>query len=55
MSRGTIGSSTNRHSLCEGIGGEPPYLKPNFGLYGFGGFGAGLHLGGYLLHPFLGI
>ncbi|KAG0563617.1 hypothetical protein KC19_8G045600 [Ceratodon purpureus] len=43
---GTIGSSMNRHSVAEAIGGKPPYLKPNFGMYGFGGIGAGLHLGG---------
>jgi hypothetical protein len=27
MYRGTIGSSMNRHSVAEAIGGQPPYLK----------------------------
>lgn len=50
---GTLGSSTNRHVVPEAIGGDPPYLKPNFGMYGFGGISAGFHLGGYGISVFI--
>ncbi|KAJ0901669.1 putative histidine kinase/HSP90-like ATPase [Helianthus annuus] len=34
-----------RAHKIQGIGGKPPYLKPDFGMFGFGGFIASLHLG----------
>ncbi|KAJ0719238.1 putative histidine kinase/HSP90-like ATPase superfamily [Helianthus annuus] len=34
-----------RAHKIQGIGDKPPYLKPDFGMFGFGGFIASLHLG----------
>ncbi|CAL0318893.1 unnamed protein product [Lupinus luteus] len=42
---GKIGASLHRLSKSEAIGGKPPYLKPNFGMFGFGGPIAAMHLG----------
>ncbi|XP_057848763.2 structural maintenance of chromosomes flexible hinge domain-containing protein GMI1 isoform X1 [Cryptomeria japonica] len=46
---GTMGSSNHRAVRCEAVGGRPPYLKPYFGMYGFGGVAACMHLGGLVM------
>ncbi|KAM0899101.1 hypothetical protein ACQ4PT_021531 [Festuca glaucescens] len=42
---GTIGSSNHRVFRAKGIGGEAPYLVPFFGMFGYGGTIASMHLG----------
>ncbi|KAK7272945.1 hypothetical protein RIF29_13990 [Crotalaria pallida] len=42
---GKMGASLHRLSRSEAIGGKPPYLKPYFGMFGFGGPIAAMHLG----------
>lgn len=42
---GTMGSSNHRAVRGSAIGLKPPYLKPYFGMYGFGGLAASMHLG----------
>ncbi|GFS32246.1 Yippee family putative zinc-binding protein [Actinidia rufa] len=42
---GKIGASLHRSSRGHGIGGKPPYLKPVFGMFGYGGTMASMHLG----------
>ncbi|CAM0949513.1 unnamed protein product [Alopecurus aequalis] len=42
---GTIGSSNHRVFREKGIGGEAPYLVPFFGMFGYGGTIASMHLG----------
>ncbi|KAK4277570.1 hypothetical protein QN277_015548 [Acacia crassicarpa] len=42
---GKIGASVNRTSKSLSIGGKPPYLKPYFGMFGYGGPIASMHLG----------
>ncbi|XP_031495108.1 structural maintenance of chromosomes flexible hinge domain-containing protein GMI1-like isoform X2 [Nymphaea colorata] len=42
---GKMGSSNHRQFKDRGIGGNPPYLLPYFGMYGYGGFVASMHLG----------
>ncbi|CAN6483423.1 unnamed protein product [Victoria cruziana] len=42
---GKMGSSNHRQFRDRGIGGSPPYLLPFFGMYGYGGFVASMHLG----------
>lgn len=46
---GTMGSSNHRAVRCSAIGLKPPYLKPYFGMYGFGGLAASMHLGGLVM------
>ncbi|XP_057823648.2 structural maintenance of chromosomes flexible hinge domain-containing protein GMI1 isoform X1 [Cryptomeria japonica] len=46
---GTMGSSNHRAARCEAVGGKPPYLKPFFGMYGFGGVAASMHLGSVVM------
>ncbi|KAH9325961.1 hypothetical protein KI387_006139, partial [Taxus chinensis] len=46
---GTMGSSNHRAVRGEAVGGKPPYLKPYFGMYGFGGVAASMHLGGVVM------
>lgn len=43
---GTMGSSKHRCVRVSAIGGKPPFLTPYFGMYGFGGLVAAMHLGG---------
>ncbi|MCO5558448.1 hypothetical protein L7F22_012031 [Adiantum nelumboides] len=43
---GTMGSSKHRNLRASAIGGKPPFLQPYFGMYGFGGLIAAMHLGG---------
>lgn len=43
---GTMGSSKHRSVRSLAIGGNPPFLKPFFGMYGFGGLVAAMHLAG---------
>ncbi|KAJ9553012.1 hypothetical protein OSB04_017057 [Centaurea solstitialis] len=42
---GKMGASLHRASKIGAIGGKPPYLKPAFGMFGYGGFVASMHLG----------
>ncbi|KAJ0103641.1 hypothetical protein Patl1_05164 [Pistacia atlantica] len=42
---GKMGASLNRTSKEHGVGGKPPYLKPFFGMFGYGGPIASMHLG----------
>ncbi|XP_023729100.1 structural maintenance of chromosomes flexible hinge domain-containing protein GMI1 [Lactuca sativa] len=42
---GKMGASLHRASKGQAIGGKPPYLKPAFGMFGYGGFVASMHLG----------
>ncbi|XP_051207961.1 structural maintenance of chromosomes flexible hinge domain-containing protein GMI1 isoform X2 [Lolium perenne] len=42
---GTIGSSNHRVFRAKGIGGKAPYLVPFFGMFGYGGTIASMHLG----------
>lgn len=42
---GKMGASLHRLSRDKGIGGKPPYLMPFFGMFGYGGPIASMHLG----------
>ncbi|XVF10079.1 hypothetical protein REPUB_Repub07fG0152300 [Reevesia pubescens] len=42
---GKMGASLNRLSKVHGIGCRPPYLEPCFGMFGYGGPIASMHLG----------
>ncbi|KAI3731384.1 hypothetical protein L1987_62572 [Smallanthus sonchifolius] len=42
---GKMGASLHRSFKTQAIGGKPPYLKPAFGMFGYGGFIASMHLG----------
>ncbi|KAK1415185.1 hypothetical protein QVD17_30957 [Tagetes erecta] len=42
---GKMGASLHRSYKEQAIGGKPPYLKPAFGMFGYGGFIASMHLG----------
>ncbi|XP_076956872.1 structural maintenance of chromosomes flexible hinge domain-containing protein GMI1-like [Bidens hawaiensis] len=42
---GKMGASLHRSYKTQAIGGKPPYLKPAFGMFGYGGFIASMHLG----------
>ncbi|CAI8605727.1 unnamed protein product [Vicia faba] len=42
---GKMGASIHRLSKSTAIGGKPPYLKPCFGMFGYGGPVASMHLG----------
>ncbi|XP_071686179.1 structural maintenance of chromosomes flexible hinge domain-containing protein GMI1 [Rutidosis leptorrhynchoides] len=42
---GKMGASLHRALKTHAIGGKPPYLKPAFGMFGYGGFVASMHLG----------
>ncbi|CAI0397449.1 unnamed protein product [Linum tenue] len=42
---GKMGASLHRSSKAQAIGGEPPYLMPFFGMFGFGGPIASMHMG----------
>ncbi|KAL2540263.1 gamma-irradiation and mitomycin c induced 1 [Abeliophyllum distichum] len=42
---GKMGASLHRSSRGLAIGGEPPYLTPFFGMFGYGGPIAAMHLG----------
>ncbi|CAN4085710.1 unnamed protein product [Withania somnifera] len=42
---GKMGASLHRLSRDKGIGGNPPYLTPFFGMFGYGGPIASMHLG----------
>nr|XP_016468595.1 PREDICTED: uncharacterized protein LOC107791112 [Nicotiana tabacum] len=42
---GKMGASLHRSSRYKGIGGKPPYLMPFFGMFGYGGPIASMHLG----------
>lgn len=42
---GKMGASLHRASRGHGIGGKPPYLTPVFGMFGYGGPIASMHLG----------
>ncbi|KAL9436957.1 hypothetical protein AB3S75_022908 [Citrus x aurantiifolia] len=42
---GKMGASLHRASKAQGIGGKPPYLTPFFGMFGYGGPIASMHLG----------
>nr|TKW38697.1 hypothetical protein SEVIR_1G132600v2 [Setaria viridis] len=42
---GTMGSSNHRVFRQKGIGGKAPYLLPFFGMFGYGGTIASMHLG----------
>lgn len=42
---GKMGTSLNRSSRGDGVGGKPPYLTPVFGMFGYGGAKASMHLG----------
>ncbi|KAD2805557.1 hypothetical protein E3N88_38934 [Mikania micrantha] len=44
---GKMGASLNRSYKIQAIGGKPPYLKPAFGMFGYGGFIASMHLGSH--------
>lgn len=45
---GTVGSSSHRDVHKQGVGGNPPFLKPFLGKYGAGGVAAALHLGKFV-------
>ncbi|KAL6640164.1 hypothetical protein ACP70R_022013 [Stipagrostis hirtigluma subsp. patula] len=49
---GTMGSSNHRVFREKGIGGKAPYLLPFFGMFGYGGTIASMHLGRkvFILH-----
>ncbi|XP_010267594.1 PREDICTED: uncharacterized protein LOC104604778 isoform X2 [Nelumbo nucifera] len=42
---GKMGASLHRSSRGQAIGGKPPYLTPFFGMFGYGGPIASMHLG----------
>ncbi|XP_020206099.1 structural maintenance of chromosomes flexible hinge domain-containing protein GMI1 isoform X2 [Cajanus cajan] len=42
---GKMGASLHRSSKSLAIGGKPPYLMPYFGMFGYGGPIASMHLG----------
>lgn len=42
---GKMGASLHRSSKGQAIGGKPPYLRPCFGMFGYGGPIASMHLG----------
>lgn len=42
---GKMGASLHRLSRDKGVGGKPPYLTPYFGMFGYGGPIASMHLG----------
>ncbi|KAH9603600.1 hypothetical protein KSS87_015976 [Heliosperma pusillum] len=42
---GKMGASLHRSSKEQAIGGKPPFLKPFFGMFGYGGTIASMHLG----------
>ncbi|XP_061340120.1 uncharacterized protein LOC133286688, partial [Gastrolobium bilobum] len=42
---GKMGASLHRSSKSKAIGGKPPYLMPYFGMFGYGGPIASMHLG----------
>ncbi|XP_045808734.1 structural maintenance of chromosomes flexible hinge domain-containing protein GMI1 isoform X2 [Trifolium pratense] len=42
---GKMGASLHRLSKSDAIGGQPPYLMPYFGMFGYGGPVASMHLG----------
>ncbi|KAF5192641.1 Structural maintenance of chromosomes flexible hinge domain-containing protein gmi1, partial [Thalictrum thalictroides] len=42
---GKMGASLHRSYKHRAIGGKPPYLTPFFGMFGYGGFIASMHLG----------
>ncbi|KAM7504877.1 hypothetical protein LguiB_003781 [Lonicera macranthoides] len=42
---GKMGASMHRSSRGQAIGGSPPYLMPFFGMFGYGGPIASMHLG----------
>ncbi|CAK8570173.1 unnamed protein product [Lathyrus sativus] len=42
---GKMGASVHRLSKSVAIGGKPPYLRPYFGMFGYGGPVASMHLG----------
>ncbi|KAF7830720.1 structural maintenance of chromosomes flexible hinge domain-containing protein GMI1 [Senna tora] len=42
---GKMGASLHRSSKSQAIGGKPPYLKPYFGMFGYGGSIASMYLG----------
>ncbi|KAK9994804.1 hypothetical protein SO802_024507 [Lithocarpus litseifolius] len=42
---GKMGASLHRSSKGQAIGGKPPYLRPFFGMFGYGGPIASMHLG----------
>ncbi|GAU21117.1 hypothetical protein TSUD_10340 [Trifolium subterraneum] len=42
---GKMGASLHRLSKSHAIGGQPPYLTPYFGMFGYGGPIASMHLG----------
>ncbi|KAG5394332.1 hypothetical protein IGI04_024295, partial [Brassica rapa subsp. trilocularis] len=42
---GKIGASIHRAHKSKAIGGKPPYLMPFFGMFGYGGAYACMHLG----------
>ncbi|XP_023635760.1 uncharacterized protein LOC17884597 [Capsella rubella] len=42
---GKIGASLHRSRKSKAVGGEPPYLMPFFGMFGYGGPYACMHLG----------
>ncbi|RHN76718.1 putative histidine kinase-like ATPase domain-containing protein [Medicago truncatula] len=44
---GKMGASLHRQSKSQAIGGKPPYLMPCFGMFGYGGPIASMHLGRY--------
>lgn len=46
---GKMGASLHRSSRGQGIGGKPPYLTPFFGMFGYGGPIASMHLGRHAL------
>ncbi|XP_010519435.1 PREDICTED: uncharacterized protein LOC104798901 isoform X2 [Tarenaya hassleriana] len=46
---GRMGASLHRSSKPLAVGGKPPYLKPLFGMFGYGGPIASMHLGGRTL------
>ncbi|XP_060971271.1 structural maintenance of chromosomes flexible hinge domain-containing protein GMI1 isoform X5 [Cannabis sativa] len=47
--RGKMGASLNRSEKEQAIGGNPPYLMPYFGMFGYGGSFASMHLGRHAL------
>ncbi|CAL5202439.1 unnamed protein product [Lathyrus oleraceus] len=40
-----MGASVHKLSKSMAIGGKPPYLRPYFGMFGYGGPVASMHLG----------
>ncbi|XP_062120131.1 structural maintenance of chromosomes flexible hinge domain-containing protein GMI1-like isoform X2 [Humulus lupulus] len=46
---GKMGASLNRSEKEQAIGGKPPYLMPYFGMFGYGGAFASMHLGRHAL------